>query len=293
MNREDQQRLAEHFLQLHKQPPILLLPNAWDVCSARLFEVEGFDAVGTTSAGIAATLGFADGQQIELDDTIDAVRRIAECVRVPVSADIEAGYSHSASGAADAARAAIGAGAVGVNLEDGTGDESKPLYDLSAQKERISAVRAMSRSEGIGLVLNARIDVHLVSGDASTASVRQTVERANAYVDAGADCVFVVSPLDRPGLLDREVLRHLVAEIDAPLNVLGGAVILPLGELEEIGVARVSLGPGPMRAALALLRRIATELKETGTYRTITADTIPYAEVNSWFADRPNRGSLG
>jgi 2-methylisocitrate lyase-like PEP mutase family enzyme len=285
-DRDEQRRKAGIFSRLHAAPKILVLPCAWDTCSARLFEVEGFKAVGTTSAGIAATLGYPDGQQMSVDEAVDAFARIVRHVGVPVSADIEAGYAASTEGVVETARRVMDAGAAGLNLEDGTGDPSAPLCEVSRQVERITAIREMADSAGVPLVVNARIDVYLVSRDRPDIRLRQTVERAGAYRKAGADCIFVPTPLDEPGLLDRNTIIRLVDEIAAPLNVLGGSVTLPIPELEELGVARVSLGPGPMRAALALIRRIAREIMSSGTYECIMRETIPYSEVNAWFGSR-------
>lgn len=281
MTRDDQPRRAAAFLALHEPPPILVLPNAWDVVSARLFELEGFKAIGTTSAGIAATLGYPDGQRMTLEENLAVVRRIAVQVRVPVSADIEAGYATSIDGVVRAARAAIEAGAVGINIEDGTGDPSAPLFDAAFQAERIAAIRAMASSLKIPLVVNARTDAWMASKAETSMRLRQAVERGNAYRHAGADCVFVPDMGD----LGREAIACLVREIDGPINVIAGASTPPVPVLQEIGVARVSLGPRPMRAALALVRRIACELKDAGTYRTMTADALTYAEINGMFAE--------
>jgi len=280
MTNDAQRQRAGRFLELHRAPPILVLPNAWDAVSARLFELEGFEAIGTTSAGISATLGYPDGQHMSVSEAMDAVRRIAGCVTVPVSADMEAGYASDTAGVVDTARAVMNVGAVGLNLEDGTGDAAWPLCDKSIMKERIAAIRAMASAEDIHLVINARTDVYLAGNESDPAArFRHAVKRAAAFTEAGADCIFVPDM----GNLDRQTIARLVKEIDAPVNVIAGETTPPLGELEEIGVSRVSFGPRPMRAALALVRRIAREWKEEGTYSTMLADTLSYAEVNAMF----------
>lgn len=279
MTKDEQRRKAELFRALHACPPILVLPNVWDVVSARIYELEGFRAIATTSAGIAATLGYPDGQRMSLAETVEVVRRITRLITVPISADLEAGYETSAEGVARSAQTVMQAGAVGINLEDGTGDASAPLYDVACQVEKIRAVRAMAVSEGIPLVVNARTDVCLVFDDKRADRLHLTIQRANAYHTAGADCIFVPDF----GNLDREAIATLVAEIDAPVNIIAGDRTPPLHELEELGVARVSFGPRPMRAALALLRRIAREWKETGTYTAMLGDALSYAEVNQMF----------
>ncbi len=280
---EEQRRKAEEFLVLHNTPPILILPNAWDVTSAKIFEIEGFKAIGTTSAGISAVLGFPDGQKMSLEDNVEVVRRIVRHIKLPISADIEAGYSSSTEGVVRSAKAILEIGAVGINLEDSTGDPSTPLFEKSLMKERIRAIREMASSEGIHLVVNVRTDVFLIPGEGTADRLRHTIERADVYKQAGADCIFVPDMGD----LDKETIVRLVNEIDAPLNIIAGAGTPPIAELEEIGVSRVSLGPRPMRAALALIRKIARELIHTGTYTSMTADTISYSEVNRWFENSP------
>jgi 2-methylisocitrate lyase-like PEP mutase family enzyme len=279
MTKREQQHKTELFRALHESPPILVLPNAWDAISARLYELEGFKAVATTSAGISATLGYPDGERMSLTDTIAVVRRIVRCVTVPVSADLEAGYAESPNGVAESAQAALRAGAVGINLEDSTGDKSSPLHDIALQAEKIRAVRAITDTEGVPLVINARTDVYLLPNNKKSDRLGLTIQRAHAYRDAGADCIFVPDFGD----LDTETIRALVKDIDAPLNVIAGEHTPPLPKLEELGVARVTFGPRPMRAALALVRRIAREWKETGTYSEMLADTLSYGEVNQMF----------
>jgi len=279
MDMERQKQKADDFLALHHAPTIFILPNAWDVASGKVFEIEGFKAIGTTSAGISATLGYADGQHMSLAENMEVVRRIVNNTSLPVSADIEAGYATSIDGVVKAARAALNAGAIGLNLEDGTGDSTTPLFDKVLQQDKIKAIREMADAEGIPLVINARTDVYLVD-DASTRCLRHAIDRGNAYKEAGADCIFVPDV----GGLDKKDIAILVNEIDAPVNIVAGATIPPIPELQELGVSRVSVGPRPMRAVLGLLRRIAKELMTTGTYQLMSETSITYSEVNHWFA---------
>ena len=275
-----QKERAEAFLALHHAPPVLILGNAWDVSSAKVFELEGFKAVGTTSAGIAATLGYPDGQQMSLAETIAVVERIVCHVDIPVSADIEAGYATSIEGAVAAAREVLRVGAVGLNIEDSTGDPAHPFFDLALQQEKIRAIRAMASTEDIRLVINARTDGYMIDDAAPAVRLRRAIERGNAYREAGADCIFVPDMGD----LDSTTVTLLVKEIDAPLNVIAGANMPPIPELEALGVARVSLGPRHMRVMLTLLRTIAQELLTTGTYEHMRTSTISYGDVNRWFA---------
>lgn len=279
---QEQRRKAELFLKLHHAPPILLLPNVWDVASARIFEIEGFKALGTTSAGIAATLGYPDGQRMSLAENLSVVERIVQRVNLPISADMEAGYATTVEGVVGSAQAVLRAGAVGLNLEDSTGDAAEPLFDESLQAEKIRVIREMAAKEGVPLVINARTDVCLISADAPTQCLRHAARRANAYLNAGADCAFVPDT----GSLDADAVAQLVKEIDGPVNVIAGPATPPLAELESLGVARVSVGPRPMRALLALLRRITREWSAQGTYSQMLEDALTYAEVNAMFDDR-------
>lgn len=258
---------------LHSGKEILLLPNAWDVASARVVEESGFKAVATTSAGIAFSLGYPDGQVISREDMLAAIARIAKAVKVPVTADVEAGYGKTPQDAGRTARAVLDAGAVGMNLEDTTGDSSATLAELPLQLEKIRAVREMASRLRIPLVLNARTDVYLLQIGDPKNRYDETVRRLSAFRDAGADCVFA------PGVRDAPTIGRLVADLKCPVNILAGPGSPSVPELSKLGVARVSLGSGPMRAALGHLRRIADELKTTGTYSKLE-DAPSHADMN-------------
>lgn len=251
---------AESFRTLHHGPKVLVLPNAWDVASARIFEETGVAAIATSSAGVAYTLGYPDGQVISREEMLACVARIAAKVKIPVTADVEAGYGERAEDAALTARGVIEAGAVGMNLEDTTEQKPGPLADLSLQLEKIVAVRETARQLGVPLVLNARTDVYLLEVGPPESRFGETVRRLAAYRDAGADCLFA------PGVRDLPTIAALVRELNFPINILGGPGSPPIPELQKAGVARVSLGSSPMRATLGLARRIAQELHTTGTY---------------------------
>lgn len=254
------------FRELHRGPRILVLPNAWDASSAVIFEQAGFPAIATTSAGVANVLGYPDGQRISRALMLDMVRRIASAVRVPVTADVEAGYDDPVQTALDV----VAAGAVGMNLEDSVSDDASTLADLPGQVEIIRAIRAKT-----DLVINARTDVFLLGiGDEAT-RLDRAVERLNAYRDAGADCLFA------PGVRDADTIGKLARAVRGPLNILAVAGAPPVAELERLGVARVSIGSGAMRATLGLTRRIATELIEHGTFALMTDGAMSYAEINA------------
>ena len=263
---------AERLRALHKSPPILVLPNAWDAATARIVEAEGFPAIATTSAGVAAALGYPDGGVVPPHEMIEAIGRIARAVKVPVTADIEHGYAATPNAAADVVQRVIAAGAVGVNVEDCV-PGSAELEPLPLQCEKIAAIAKASTKSGVRVVINARTDVFLRSIGALPTRLPAAIERGNAFLGAGADCVFV------PGVRDRETIAALVRGIQGPVNILATPGTPPLQELEAMGVARVSTGSGPARAALALMRDIARELKTRGTYGFLD-HALAYNDVN-------------
>jgi 2-methylisocitrate lyase-like PEP mutase family enzyme len=270
-NIEKQKAMAAAFRAMHGEPGILVLPNVWDVASARIVEEAGFGAIATTSAGIAFTLGYPDGERISREEMLTVVARIAGAVKVPVTADVEAGYGNRPEDAAGTARSVIEAGAVGLNLEDGTEDPEHPLVESTLQLEKIAAVREAASAAGVPVVLNARTDVYLLQVGAEKARYDQALTRLAAFRDAGADCVFA------PGVRDAETIGRLVGDLRCPVNILAGPGSPCIPELEKLGVARVS--SSPMRAALGLLRRLAEELKSTGTYRSLEG-APSHADVN-------------
>ena len=272
MNMTTQIEKAIEFRQRHRVG-VLLLPNAWDVASARIFEEAGFPAIATTSAGIAFSLGYPDGQRISREEMIARIGRIVRAVKVPVTADVEWGYGSTAEDVARTTREVIEAGAVGMNLEDATGRADQPLLTLDRALEKIKAARETAAQLRVPIVLNARTDIYLLPGGNPDADFQEAVRRLLAFRDAGADCVFA------PGLTATDTIGRLVKSVQCPLNILAGPGTPPIAELEKLGVSRVSVGSGFMRATLGLLRRAAGELKSAGTYSAI-ADGIPYAEVN-------------
>jgi 2-methylisocitrate lyase-like PEP mutase family enzyme len=270
---EKQKAKANAFRAMHHGPHPVLLPNIWDVASARIVEEAGFPALATTSAGVAFSLGYPDGEQISRDEMLARVARIAKAVRVPVTADVEAGYGNRPEDAAQTARGVIEAGAIGMNFEDGTEDPAHPLVDLSLQLEKIRAIREAALKTGVLLVLNARTDVYLLQVGDPSKRYDEAVRRLLAFRDAGAECVFA------PGLRDAETIGRLVQDVKCPVNILAGPGFPSVPELEKLGVARVSLGSGPMRATLGLVRRMAEELKASGTYKALEG-APSHAEIN-------------
>jgi 2-methylisocitrate lyase-like PEP mutase family enzyme len=269
-----QPQKAEQLRQLHYGPNILVLPNAWDVASARILEELGFPAIATSSAAVAFSLGYPDGQRISREEMLGVVAKITNAVRVPVTADMEAGYGITPEDMADMAKALVAAGAVGLNLEDVTGSEESSHVDTALQVEKIHSIREISASLGVPLVINARTDIYLMPIGPAATRFERTVERLRAYREAGADCLFA------PGVCDAETIAKLVKALDAPLNILVTVGTPPLKELEKIGVARASIGSGTMRAAMGAVRRLGKELLKTGTYSSLFDGAVPFAELN-------------
>jgi 2-methylisocitrate lyase-like PEP mutase family enzyme len=268
-----QEAKAAAFRVLHSGKEVLLLPNVWDVASARIIEESGFKAIATSSAGIAFSLGYPDGQKISRQEMLAVIARIARAVQVPVTADVESGYGNTPEDAGRTARAVLDAGAIGMNLEDAIPDSLAALVELSLQLEKIRAVREMANRVRIPIVLNARTDIYLLQIGGPSKRYDETVRRLSAFRDAGADCVFV------PGLRDPAIIGRLVADLKCPINILAGPGSPTVQELFALGVARVSLGSGTMRATMGHLRRIAEELKSAGTYSKLE-DAPTHAEMN-------------
>lgn len=268
---------AEAFQQFHFGPKILVIANAWDAGSARVFEHAGIRAIGTGSAGIAFSHGYPDNESIPRDVILAATREIVAAVNVPVTADILTGLGDTVDAVVATVLEVIAMGAVGINIEDGT-DDGPRLIDVVLQEEKIRAVCEAARATGVPIVVNARTDSFwLKLGDANEC-LRVSIARANRYREAGADCLFV------PAAVDRDTIKTLAMEVNGPLNILTAPGCPPIGELEALGVRRVSEGSGPMRASMMLTRRIAEELLRTGTYTRFHEDAIPYPEANKLFS---------
>jgi 2-methylisocitrate lyase-like PEP mutase family enzyme len=266
-------RKAHVLRALHRPGDPLVLANVWDCGSARVLAAAGAPAIATTSAGIAFSRGYPDGQRIPRELMLAEVTRIAAAVSVPVTADLESGYGEKPEALERLAADALAAGAVGLNLEDHVGPRDAPLVDMSLQLEKIHALREACSRHGVPLVINARTDAFLRGLGSLPEMLDDSIRRGRAYRDGGADCIFV------PGVTDPEVIGRLIREIDAPVNVLAGAGSPPIAELARLGVARVSLGSGPARAALTAFDRIARDLARDGTYSALEG-ILSHARVN-------------
>jgi 2-methylisocitrate lyase-like PEP mutase family enzyme len=266
-----QKEKAELFFKYHHDKEILVLLNSWDTGSSKLIEASGYKAIATTSMGIAASLGYPDCQVIQLSEMIGVIKGIVNGVQVPVTVDIEAGYGNNLNEIIESVKKIIATGIVGINIEDSI-DLKPVLIDEMEFCERISAIRSLSDSLGFHLVINARTDSFYTSSGSKKEKLSESIKRGNKYKEAGADCIFV-----QP-VWEKETISTLVKEINAPINILvnpGNSAGVPpsVSELQELGVARLSLGSGLMKATLALIKKVAEELSEKGTYN-ILLDTL-------------------
>jgi 2-methylisocitrate lyase-like PEP mutase family enzyme len=252
----EQRERAETLRALHRRADPLVLVNVWDAASARVVAATpGCRAIATASWAIAAAHGFPDGEAIGRDAMLAAVAEIAAAVpTVPVTADLEGGYGATPSAVGETVGGALAVGVVGCNLEDGTGDAAAPLRDAAEHAERVAAARAAGEAAGVPVVINARTDVYLAGAGPADERLGMAIERGRAYLEAGADCIFV------PGVADLGLIDQLVRGVRGQISVLAGAGGPTLAELARAGVARVSYGPGPHGAALAALRATAVAL---------------------------------
>jgi 2-methylisocitrate lyase-like PEP mutase family enzyme len=348
---------ASRLLELHHASQPLILINAWDAASAAMVEQCGLPAVATSSAAMANSLGFPDGQYLPWEQMLDAVASVCRAVKVPVTADIESGFASNVTALETSITQIIAAGAVGVNLEDVMSAnpahqiaDSKnvdfknadpvrhgsPLFPLPMQIARIQAARRAGETQGIHLVINARTDAYWQAGVDPAEALRNTLERGKAYLQAGADCIFIpglrnpdhiktvidhlsagyvrpdlrvpaLQPDDlrtndlQPNVLQTNDLQTTDLQNDdlhtndlhtnapravhrvSPVNILAGPGVPSIPELAKLGVKRVSYGSGPHRAAMGLLRRIASEAKNSGTFQALTEGAVPYEEINGLF----------
>lgn len=274
---------AIRLLELHHAAAPVVLVNAWDVASARVVEDAGFPAIATSSAGVANALGYPDGQKIPWNQMLQRIAGIASVVNEPVTADIESGFAVDSQALERAITEVIKAGAVGVNLEDLVpGQKQGALFSVADQIQRIRIARAAGEKLGIHLVINARTDAFWQTGAEPSAALANTLERGRAYLDAGADCIFI------PGLRDPKKIQIVVEAWKSPVNILAGPGVPSLGELQKLGVKRVSFGSGPMRAAMGALRKITEEALASGTYSAMAELAIPYDEINGLFEKKNN-----
>ena len=265
--------LARTFAALHVAGDPLVLSNVWDGASARVVAASGARAIATTSAGVAWSLGFADGNRMTRDDAVEALARIARVMPLPLSADIERGYGETPAEVAETIEAVIATGAVGVNLEDS-------LRPVAEHTRRIAAARDAADRAGVPLFINARIDTHGLGGLGGDAWLDETVERACAYAEAGASGVFVLGPL--PAV----AVSALVAATTAPVNVAFGPGTLKVAEIARAGAARISAGSAIAEDAYSLVARWASRMSDATDATSIAPPHLGWGGLNAVMRDR-------
>lgn len=268
------------FRRLHESG-CLVLPNPWDIGSARYLQGLGFKALATTSAGAAWAMGYADGE-VPLDAMLQHIHELAKSADVPVSADFGNCFAHDAKTVGVNVRAAIETGIAGVSIEDSTGERAKPLYEFAHAVERVRAARSAVDHSATGVVLTARAENFLVG----LPDLNDAIKRISAYADAGADCLYI------PGIRTREQIIAVVKAVaPKPVNVLVGfASEFSVKDLAAMGVRRISVGSGLARAAFGAFQRAATLLAEGGRFDGLK-DLAPNAELNRFFhEDQAGRG---
>lgn len=261
---------AQTFRDLHHQPSVLRLPNAWDAGSARLFESVGAKAIATTSAGVAWAQGYADGRVLPMDVAVSVVASIARLIKVPLSVDIENGYSDDPHTVAQNVKRILDAGAMGINLEDGP-----DAPQLLARK--IEAIKTMAANSGLDVFINARTDVYLASLVDEGLRVEETLKRGNLYQQAGADGLFVAA------LVDIEQIEAVVQGVDLPINLLARPGLRHQAGLAKLGVHRLSAGSSVAQTLWGQAEILARGFLEQGLSEPVTQSNLTYPQIQALF----------
>lgn len=269
---------AELFRAMHSGPRLLLLPNAWDAISARIVVAAGFPAIATTSGGVAWVLGHQDGEAAPWAEVVAATSRIARAVSAPVTADIESGFGDTPQAVAQSIRDVIGAGAVGVNLEDGLRAGDPPIRSIEDAAARIRAAREAAGAAGVPIVINARSDLYIRHVGDEQNRFEEAVARARAYFDAGADCFYPIS------LHDPETIQRLVKVLDRPVNINVRAGVLSVAELETLGVRRASTATALPLLAMGVVRQVVEQMRATHRFDAVNP-AMSHPEAQRLMAD--------
>jgi 2-methylisocitrate lyase-like PEP mutase family enzyme len=269
-NVDDILKKVDYFRSLHYANHMLILPNAWDAATARLFEDEGFKAVATTSAGMMVSLGYEDGEYISKDEFISAIARIAEAVTVPLSVDLVSGFGDNEKQVANMVKEVADKGVIGINIEDFE-HASKKLLSVEKQVNKIKAIK----KSGIDIFVNARTDALRFAAGTEESKFKEALARGEAYKNAGADCIYPM------GLVDKEKIASYVDKIDFPINVMLRKGIPSINDLEELKVARLSFGPSAIYATMGLLKKASRQILNDRRFEILLEDAISYEELNS------------
>lgn len=278
MDIKKQLYLAEKFQQLHLSNEMFILPNAWDVGSAVIYEKNNFSAVGTTSAGFAYSLGYPDGQKIDFEHILQLVKKMAERLSIPLTVDIELGYADTIDGIVENVTRLIEAGAVGINIEDGYPNPTPHLEDLELQIEKIKAIYKLKDKLGIPFVINARTCVYFIKAGKEEERLSIAIERGNAFRKAGADCIFIA------GAVAENDIKSLIENISAPINILTTPVTNNIKNLKQLGVRRLSLGSAPVRAIYSNLIEISKQIQDEKETDKLLGHSFTYDVANAFFS---------
>ncbi len=270
---KNQREKAEEFLSLHDRKRTFVLPNAWDVPSARVFEDAGFRAVATSSAGMMVSLGYPDGELIDRKALVGAVARIARVLSVPLSADVVSGFGKSVGQVLDTVRKIMNVGAVGINIED-VDHSLKQLFPMQKQAGKINSLLRLREELRVPFVINARTDALRFYQGTEEERLEEAIRRSVAYRDAGAHCVYPM------GLVESAAISKFVEAVDCPVNVMIRKGLPPLEDLKRLGVARVSFGPAASYAVMGFLKRISHEVLERGMFDSLVNGAISFDELN-------------
>ncbi len=272
---ELQVKQARHFKSQHRLGNFFVIPNAWDVPSARIFEEAGFTSIATSSAGMLVSLGYHDGESIPKREFVSAVKRITMALNVPLSVDMVSGFGRSPSQVVKSVMGILEAGAVGVNIED-VDFARDGLVDPEIQSRKIAALLTLKEETGIPFVINARTDAFSRrSGVDLESSLEEAIIRSERYIEAGADCVYPM------GLADIASISHFVNSVKFPINVMIRKGLPQISDLKKLGVTRLSFGPSASYAAMGLLLRIGKEILERGNFSDLIEGAINYEMLNS------------
>ncbi len=274
---------SRRLRELIRAREILVMPGAYDVLSALLFEQLGFKAIQGTSGGIAAALGYPDGEVMSRDQFVSVSGGMAEAVSVPLNADGEKGYGDE-EGIKETVRLLITRGVAGMNLEDGVEKSGggRGLVELSQQLRKIKAVMEIKKDLGSEFFLNARVDAFHVMTDDPQKALDEAIRRGNAYAEAGGDCIFYLN------LHSRDVIGRVAKEVHAPVSILAGPQSPTVSELQDLGVARVSYGSGFLKAAISAAKKLAHEILAQGTVN-LLKEGMQTPEINALVAQKKSR----
>lgn len=265
---------AERFKSMHESG-LFVLPNAWNGGSAKVFDKAGFSAIGTTSAGIAYSKGYPDGEKISFNDIRRVTEEIVEVTNLPVSVDIERGFSNTLEGISNNVRELISLGAVGLNIEDGKPDVNS-VDDEGEFCEKISIIATIREELQIPFFINARTDIFLLQLGTEDEMLDMTVRRAKRLKECGADCIFI------PGALNEQIIRKLRESIELPINLFLHSAFCDTEKMADIGINRLSSGSAPVRTVFNKLIEVSTELKN-GDYDGILSHNFNYPNANYFF----------